>query len=136
MVSSNLPCLDSTFHLENPLVLSRFCFEKPYSPSHDLDPYDHVIRYFYRMFPENCRRDQHVCRAGSGASRYPRPSWTPTDPIKEQAFIGLWMFIGINRLPTVHMYWPDNTATPLTVYILIYNVYCYLAWSIYYSKKV
>ena len=24
--SSNLPCLDSTFHLEYPLVLSRFCF--------------------------------------------------------------------------------------------------------------
>ena len=23
--SSNLPCLYSTFHLENPLVLSRFC---------------------------------------------------------------------------------------------------------------
>ena len=25
--SSNLPCLYSTFHLEYPLVLSRFCFE-------------------------------------------------------------------------------------------------------------
>ena len=28
--SSNLPCLYSTFHLEYPLVLSRFCF-KPYN---------------------------------------------------------------------------------------------------------
>ena len=27
--SSNLPCLYSTFHLEYPLVLSRFCFETP-----------------------------------------------------------------------------------------------------------
>ena len=27
--SSNLPCLYSTFHLEYPLVLSRFCFEHP-----------------------------------------------------------------------------------------------------------
>ena len=24
--SSNLPCLNSTFHIEYPLVLSRFCF--------------------------------------------------------------------------------------------------------------
>ena len=27
--SSNLPCLYSTFHLEYPLVLSRFCFKTP-----------------------------------------------------------------------------------------------------------
>ena len=27
--SSNLPCLYSTFHLEYPLVLSRFCFKSP-----------------------------------------------------------------------------------------------------------
>ena len=27
--SSNLPCLYSTFHLEYPLVLSRFCFWRP-----------------------------------------------------------------------------------------------------------
>ena len=26
--SSNLPCLYSTFHLEYPLVLSRFCLER------------------------------------------------------------------------------------------------------------
>ena len=29
--SSNLPCLFSTFHLEYPLVLSRFCFKSIYS---------------------------------------------------------------------------------------------------------
>ena len=38
--SSNLPCLYLTFHLEYPLVLSRFCFEEisqlPYS--HYIDP--------------------------------------------------------------------------------------------------
>ena len=27
--SSNLPCLYSTFHLEYPLVISRFCFSRP-----------------------------------------------------------------------------------------------------------
>ena len=31
--SSNLPCLYSTFHLEYPLVLSRFCFVKFYKPT-------------------------------------------------------------------------------------------------------
>ena len=31
--SSNLPCLYSTFHLEYPLVLSRFCFKQPSSRS-------------------------------------------------------------------------------------------------------
>ena len=31
--SSNLPCLYSTFHLEYPLVLSRFCFSNIYVPS-------------------------------------------------------------------------------------------------------
>ena len=30
--SSNLPCLYSTFHLEYPLVLSRFCFWWSYTP--------------------------------------------------------------------------------------------------------
>ena len=37
--SSNLPCLFSTFHLEYPLVLSRFCLQEK-----------------YKIFPEICEK--------------------------------------------------------------------------------
>ena len=88
-------------------------FEEPYGPSHDLDPLDHILRYFYLMFPEdlfdkiaeetNRYAEQAAERAGA-----PDPSWTPTDPREMKAFIGLWMLMGINQLPAVHMYWSDN----------------------------
>ena len=35
--SSNLPCLYSTFHLEYPLVLSRFCFDMHRTMNSDVD---------------------------------------------------------------------------------------------------
>ena len=34
--SSNLPCLNSTFHLEYPLVLSRFCLKLDLSDKNNL----------------------------------------------------------------------------------------------------
>ena len=59
--SSNLPCLYSTFHLEYPLVLSRFCLEVKYAwlesdftdEMQSFDILDHtannMLRYINRM---------------------------------------------------------------------------------------
>ena len=49
--SSNLPCLYSTFHLEYPLVLSRFCFQMLLMDSDlELDFEGHVSSYSLAIF--------------------------------------------------------------------------------------
>ena len=48
--SSNLPCLYSTFHLEYPLVLSRFCFICPLSTRVEKSYITKNIPFFFSFF--------------------------------------------------------------------------------------
>ena len=48
--SSNLPCLYSTFHLEYPLVLSRFCFVLLSSHCRIWKVCDASLAYFYYLY--------------------------------------------------------------------------------------
>ena len=58
--SSNLPCLYSTFHLEYPLVLSRFCFVNSCENFHQAN----CLRVSYRL-PKSMtpfKMTRQICR--------------------------------------------------------------------------
>ncbi|XP_061162704.1 uncharacterized protein LOC133171929 [Saccostrea echinata] len=38
----------------------------------------------------------------------PDVHWTPTNEREVKAYFGLWILMGINQLPDIHMYWSDN----------------------------
>ncbi|XP_062599180.1 piggyBac transposable element-derived protein 4-like [Saccostrea cucullata] len=38
----------------------------------------------------------------------PDADWTPTNEREVKAYFGLWILMGINQLPDIHMYWSDN----------------------------
>ncbi len=88
-------------------------FGEDHGPCHTLDPKDHVYRYFQLMLPSAIfgkiaeETNKYAAQTAESTGQ-PDPDWVPTDETEVRAYFGLWILMGINQLPDIHMYWSDN----------------------------
>lgn len=88
-------------------------FGEDHGPCHTLDPKDHVYRYFQLMLPSAIfgkiaeETNKYAAQTAESTGQ-PDPDWVPTDETEVRAYFGLWILMGINQSPDIHMYWSDN----------------------------